>query len=168
MQLSGSDFHAPQALLQQTQNQTNPSQFPKELTPEEKKEVQDLKKRDAEVRRHEQAHKAAAGQHAVSGPNYEYTRGPDGKQYAVGGSVQLDTSEASTPEATIRKAQTIKRAALAPAEPSSADKSIASEASRMEAKARQELMAQKQEESQLYNRDGEKSKNGSSVLDVIV
>lgn len=66
--------------------------------------------RDREVRAHEQAHMAAAG---------AYSRGgPDNRQYAVGGEVQIDTSAVSgDPEATIRKAQTVRRAANAPATP---------------------------------------------------
>ena len=51
---------------------------------------------------------AAAGAHSRGGPSYEYQRGPDNRQYAVGGEVQIDTSAVSgDPEATIRKAQTV-------------------------------------------------------------
>ena len=104
------------------------------------KELQQLKERDREVRRHEQAHVAAAGTHAIGGPHYELKRGPDGKQYAVGGHVNIDTSRVpGDPEATLRKAQTIRRAALAPAEPSSQDRRVASKASTMALEARQEI-----------------------------
>ncbi|MGD8781495.1 MAG: putative metalloprotease CJM1_0395 family protein [Ignavibacteria bacterium] len=47
------------------------------------------------------------------------------------------------PEATIKKAQQIRRAALAPSEPSSQDRSVANQAAAMEAKARAELMEEK-------------------------
>ncbi|HCV24492.1 MAG TPA: catalase [Candidatus Latescibacteria bacterium] len=120
-----------------------------ELTDEEKAEVDELKDRDREVRQHEQAHMAAAGPYAKGGPSYEYTRGPDGKRYAVGGEVQIDTSKESDPEATIRKAQQIYRAALAPAEPSSQDRSVASQAKKMEMEARSELREQQDEEGTL-------------------
>lgn len=110
------------------------------LTDDEQREVERLQARDREVRQHEQAHVAAAGSLYRGGPSYEYQRGPDGRQYAVGGSVQIDTSPVpNDPEATIAKAQQIRRAALAPAEPSGADRSVAAKANRMEAEARQEL-----------------------------
>ncbi|NRA58083.1 MAG: hypothetical protein HRU13_08245, partial [Phycisphaerales bacterium] len=44
-----------------------------------------------------------------------------------------------TPEETVQKAQAIRRAALAPADPSSTDRSVAAKASRMEAAARQAI-----------------------------
>ncbi len=115
-----------------------------ELTQEEQKIVEQLKARDREVKAHERAHQAAAGGLARGGPSYTYTTGPDGKRYAVGGEVQIDTSPVpDNPEATIRKAQTIRRAATAPAEPSAQDRSVAAAASKMEAQARQELAQEK-------------------------
>ena len=117
-----------------------------ELTDEERGEVDELKARDREVRQHEQAHMAAAGPHASGGPSFEYTRGPDGKRYAVGGEVQIDTSRESEPEATIRKAQQIYRAALAPADPSAQDRHVASSAKKMEMAARQELAKENSEQ----------------------
>lgn len=110
-----------------------------ELSPEEQQEVEELKRRDQEVRTHEHAHVAAGGQHVRGGISYEYQTGPDGKRYAVGGEVSIDTSPESDPEDTIRKAQTIRQAALAPAEPSAQDRRAASAAAQMEMKARQEM-----------------------------
>lgn len=119
----------------------------RELTPEEEQTLAELKRTDREVRRHEQAHKAAAGPYAQGGPVYRYMTGPDGRQYAVGGEVRLDTSEVKgNPEATIRKAQTIRRAALAPRDPSSKDRRVAAEARQMETEARRELAKQKRNE----------------------
>jgi len=92
------------------------------------------------VRRHEQAHKAAAGPHAHGGPRYELVSGPDGRLYAVSGSVEIDTSPVpDDPEATLRKMRQVRRAALAPAEPSAEDRAVAAAASREEAAARAEL-----------------------------
>lgn len=123
----------------------------KGLTAEEEEEVKELKKRDAEVRQHEYAHLAAAGPHALGGPTYEFTTGPDGQRYAIGGEVQIDTSPVpNDPAATIEKAKTVKRAALAPAEPSAQDRRVAAQASQMEAKARQELAAQAAETQATY------------------
>ncbi len=99
------------------------------LTEEEKAEVTELKARDQEVRTHEQAHIAAGGQHVKGGASYSYQSGADGKQYAVGGEVSIDTSSVSgDPDATIRKMQTVRAAAMAPAEPSGQDRTVASQA----------------------------------------
>jgi hypothetical protein len=116
-----------------------------ELTEEQQKEVDELKARDKEVRAHEQAH-MTSGAPYTSAPKYEYTTGPDNQQYATGGSVDIDTSEESTPEKTLQKAQVIKRSAQAPAEPSSQDKKVAAEAAQMERQARAEIAEQKQTE----------------------
>jgi hypothetical protein len=117
-----------------------------ELTQEEADEVQKLKERDREVRTHEQAHVAAGGQYVRGGIKYEYQRGPDGRNYAVGGHVNIDVSEAETPEATITKMQQVKRAALAPAEPSGADRSVAAAAAQKEQQARTEILENRQKE----------------------
>jgi hypothetical protein len=114
-----------------------------ELNTEEKRELEKLKARDREVRAHEAAHKAAAGNLARGGAQFELESGPDGRRYAVGGEVSIDTGKVSgDPQATIEKARTVRRAANAPAQPSSQDRAVAAQASRMEAEARQELTAQ--------------------------
>ncbi len=121
------------------EKQQNPAQAgpsANQLTPEEQKEVEALQQRDREVRAHEQTHKAQLGAYAAGGPYYEFQTGPDYKRYAVGGSVAVDTSAESTPERTIQKAQTIKRAATAVSNPSSADKAVAASAQQMEQEAR--------------------------------
>lgn len=115
-----------------------------ELTEEEKREVEEFEKKDREVRRHEQAHQAVAGQYARGGPSFEYETGPDGKQYAVGGEVSIDTSEvAGDPQATIQKMQVVRRAALAPANPSAKDRQVAAKAAQTEAEAWAELSRRK-------------------------
>lgn len=116
----------------------------KVLTEEEQKQVEELKARDTEVRAHEQAHIAAGGSYVRGGARYDYQTGPDGKKYAVGGEVSIDTSAVEgDPQATINKAQVILKAALAPAEPSGQDKAVASQARQMMASARKELMSEK-------------------------
>jgi hypothetical protein len=110
------------------------------LEPQERRELEELKQRDREVRAHEAAHQAAAGGHAQGGASFSYQRGPDGRLYAVGGEVSIDTSKvAGDPEATLRKAQEVQRAAMAPAEPSSQDRQVAAEAAAMAMQARMEL-----------------------------
>ena len=101
-------------------------------------EVKILAARDREVRAHEQAHVAAGGQFAGA-PVYKFERGPNGVNYAVGGEVSISTSKEADPAATLRKAQIIRRAALAPAEPSPQDRQVAAMATRLEAEARNEI-----------------------------
>lgn len=111
-------------------------------TPAEKELIEELKARDREVRSHEAAHKAAAGALARGGPSYTYQRGPDGAHYAVGGEVQIDLSAIpGDPQATLRKAEQIRAAALAPAQPSSQDYAVAARATQMAAEAQRELNA---------------------------
>jgi hypothetical protein len=110
-----------------------------DLSPEALALIAKLKARDTEVRQHEQAHLAAAGGLAVSGASFTYQRGPNGVNYAVGGEVRIDTSPGSTPEETIARARTIVAAALAPAEPSGADRAVAAQAQQLEQQARAEL-----------------------------
>ncbi len=134
--------------------ETKPNGQP--LTEEEQKQLDELKQRDREVRQHEQAHKAAAGPYARGGPTYEFQTGPDGKKYAVGGSVQIDTSEVpGNPQATIQKMQVIRRAASAPAQPSAQDRAVAAEATRKAQKARQELQKQQAQEARATNGSAE-------------
>lgn len=102
--------------------------------------IQQLQARDREVRQHEQAHMAAAGGLLRSGPTYNYIIGPDGKRYAVGGGVDIDTSEVrDDPEGNAEKGERIQAAALAPAEPSGADLSIAAIGARMQQRALAEI-----------------------------
>lgn len=110
-----------------------------ELTPEQQAQIDKLKATDTKVRQHEQAHLAAAGGLATSGPTYTYQRGPNGVNYAVGGEVNIDTSPGATPQETIAKAQRIQAAALAPADPSGQDRSVAARAGQMERDARAQL-----------------------------
>ncbi|BCU07007.1 hypothetical protein Atep_16840 [Allochromatium tepidum] len=110
------------------------------LSDEDLRVVEQLKQRDSEVRAHEQAHVTAGGGHITSGPSYSYQTGPDGKRYAIGGEVGIDTSmKAGDPEGNLEKARAIIRAAMAPAEPSSQDVRVAASARAMETRAQQEI-----------------------------
>lgn len=126
-------------------NTTETTPTGKELSKEELAALTKLQKRDKEVRAHEQAHMAAAGKYSTGGPSFTYQKGPDGNSYAIGGEVGVDMSKESDPNATIQKMRAVKRAALAPASPSSVDRQVAAQASVKESQARKEL-AQEQEE----------------------
>jgi hypothetical protein len=118
------------------------------ISPEDQATLKQLKARDREVRQHEQAHLATAGGLAASGANYSYQRGPDGVNYAVGGEVRIDTSPGRTPEETLRRAEIIVAAALAPADPSGQDIAVAAQARKMALQARQEIARQQAQQAE--------------------
>ena len=96
-----------------------PPGAPQELETAARRAFESLRQRDQEVRLHEQAHLLAAGPYAKGAPSYTYQTGPDGQRYAVGGEVPIDLSPVpGNPQATLQKALTIRRAALAPTDPS--------------------------------------------------
>lgn len=117
------------------------------LTPEQQAQVSSLRKRDAEVRRHESAHASAGGPYAGAA-SFEYQRGPDGRLYAIGGEVKIDVTPAGSPEATIQKMEVIKRAALAPADPSSQDRAVAAAAEQIKQQAQAEQRDNEAEETE--------------------
>ncbi len=105
----------------------------------ELRQIQKLAERDREVKAHEQAH-VSVGAQFTGAMSLNYERGPDGKNYAVAGEVSIDTSKvANDPQATQHKAQTIRAAALAPADPSSQDRRVAAQANQMVVEARAEI-----------------------------
>ncbi len=128
------------ANAQQTQRDQAADAREKQQLLQQQREIKTLSARDREVRAHEQAHAAVGGQYAGA-PTYDFERGPDGVRYAVGGEVSIDAGKAATPEETLRKAQIVRRAALAPAEPSPQDRRVAAQASRMESEARADIAA---------------------------
>lgn len=95
---------------------------------------------ERQVTAHEQAHKAVAGQFA--GPiSYDYVTGPDGRKYIVGGDVPIYAPEGRSPEETVQIMERVKRAALAPADPSAQDVSVAAQAAQIQMAARAEISA---------------------------
>jgi len=134
----------------------------------EQQEISELKARDAEVRAHEQAHASIGGQYAGS-PSYDFDTGPDGQKYAVGGEVPIDVSEvANDPQATIQKMQQVKAAALAPAEPSGADRTIAAEAGRKILEARADLVSEHQGQLAQAGQDQSEVSTTTANADAIV
>jgi len=125
--------------------QSRTRRVPAGFTTQQQALISELAATDRHVRAHEQAHLAAAGPFATSGASYSIVTGPDGKQYAVGGEVSLDTSPVSgDPKATIQKARVIEAAANAPSDPSSQDRAVAAAAAAMEQAAELELAKSQQ------------------------
>ena len=100
--------------------------------------VQRLRITEQKVKAHEIAHKVAAGE-LGGAPKYKYKKGPDGRMYIVGGEVPIKIMKGKDPEETIEIARKVKRAALAPADPSPQDRAVAAKAVAMEMEAKLEL-----------------------------
>ncbi|RKX72937.1 MAG: hypothetical protein DRP87_19800 [Spirochaetes bacterium] len=113
-----------------------------------------LRTLDRRVRTHEQLHMALLNGFAKGPPSYTYTIGPDGRLYATGGSIEVDLRAVpGDPEATMRKARMIRRAALAPGSPSPQDRRVAAEAYRLEMEARREMARQEEELGEMATRE---------------
>lgn len=99
-----------------------------ELSRDEERQVEAMERTDREVRAHEQAHVAAGGSLAGA-VQFEYQTGPDGGRYAVSGEVSIRYAPSGDdPREAIRQAEQVRRAALAPADPSPTDRSVARKA----------------------------------------
>jgi hypothetical protein len=110
------------------------------ISEQDVQQLRQLKTRDQVVRAHEAAHLAAGSGIVVGAASYSFQRGPDGVQYAIGGEVTIDTSKvAGDPNATLQKAQQIQAAALAPAQPSAQDRTVAARAAQMAIEAKAEI-----------------------------
>ncbi|MCX7823196.1 MAG: hypothetical protein N2260_07130 [Syntrophobacterales bacterium] len=136
----------------------------KNLTEEERRQVEKLKQRDQEVRTHERAHIAAGGKYVRGGASFQYERGPDGRLYAIGGEVSIDVSPVpNNPSATIKKMETVIRAALAPSQPSGQDYQVAARAQMEISKAQMELLHKRGKET--YSSFGRRapSSGGSDI-----
>ena len=110
--------------------------------------IRELAARDREVRAHEQAHQSVGGQYAGA-MELTYRQGPDGRRYAVGGEVSIDVSKVpGDPEATLEKAEQVRRAALAPADPSTQDRQVAALATQITVEAQSELRQLERQEAE--------------------
>ena len=116
----------------------------RQLTPGQEEQLLRLQRVDQDVRAHEAAHMAAGGSLAGAA-SYTYVYGPDGRQYAVGGEVSIDTSPARSPSADIAKGEQIVRAALAPADPSPQDYRVAAVGEQLASQGRLEVAAEQRQ-----------------------
>lgn len=146
----------------ETEEKAQNRQTPQQLTEEEKHLLDALKARDREVRAHEAAHRAVGGQYVRGGISYSYQHGPDGNPYAIGGEVSIDASSVpGDPRATVEKAEQVKRAALAPVDPSAQDQAVAAHAVQMASQARSEIQQQRGEALQ-HGSDGDEENDESA------
>ncbi|MDP8209077.1 MAG: putative metalloprotease CJM1_0395 family protein [Candidatus Electryonea clarkiae] len=136
-----------------------------DLSDEEDKKVRELQKRDQEVRQHEQAHLAAAGHLANGGTQLEYVNGPDGRQYASGGHVNISIGGGNTPEERLQNAQQAERAALAPTNPSAQDRKVASAARKKANESQKEISDEKAKD--LENTSSSAKQEINNINDVV-
>jgi hypothetical protein len=114
------------------------ARLPDELSAAERAAVERLRQRDGQVRQEESAHAAVAGD--LAGPiEYVCQRGPDGRQYAVGGAVGIEAIIASGDPAELEGVGArLAAAATAPTNPSAQDHATARLALRLYAEAGQD------------------------------
>lgn len=125
--------------------------------------IAQLARRDRDVREHEAAHQAAGG-NLVGAARLDYQVGPDGHAYAVGGEVSVDVSAVSgDPAATIAKMERVRAAALAPADPSSQDVAVASEAEAIAADAQRQLAEQQRQAAAMAKARGSYQPSSATV-----
>lgn len=113
-----------------------------ELSEADIKNVRELAAVDREVRAHEAAH-AAVGGNLAGTPSFRFITGPDGQRYAVGGEVPIELQQSKDPQVTLRNAEQVHAAALAPAQPSGQDLQVAAAASQVIANAQLQIAAQR-------------------------
>lgn len=137
--------------------------FDNDLSTVELDIIRELRARDQEVRAHEAAHASVGGQYAGA-PSYSFETGPNGVRYAVGGEVPISLpSSGGDPQQTIRAAEQVRRAALAPANPSGQDRSIASRATLVASSARVELAEQREGERRLASAERNEAKTENDL-----
>jgi|MDSW01.1.fsa_nt_gb hypothetical protein len=108
-----------------------------EMTLEEANQLKRMESKADKVVAHESAHALVGGTLMLGGPAYQYEVAPNGETYEVSGQSRIDMSPvAGNPQATVAKMQQVKRAALAPLNPSGADRVVASQADQLENRAR--------------------------------
>ena len=88
---------------------------------EEQRVIGKLQIRDREVKVHEMAHGTDPNLIKIGAAQFDYTIGPDGRAYATGGKVTLSTGNPSSPEDALAKAESLKKASMAPGAPSPQD-----------------------------------------------
>ena len=108
-----------------------------ELSETDRVLLEKLRARDAMVRWHEAAHMLVAGGQADGLVQYTYQTGPDGRPYAIGGSVKISIiSSPTSAEDAANQADTARRAAMANGTMSLQDMLVAMRAAELSAASR--------------------------------
>lgn len=128
-------------------------------------EIKRMKSWEDHVVAHERMHMLAGGG-AVGAPSYVYKMGPDGKMYITGGEVTLYVPKAATLEGSEVALQNLKKAALAPSDPSPKDMAAAAMATAIIDRVRSMIRQKQMKEAYEQSREHElslKKKNGDHV-----
>ncbi len=121
---------------------------------EEQKEIEKIRKNSRNVKLRELVYRAVVGNYVRNTVSFEYETGPDGIKYAVAGHTTIDTRPIiNNPEATIRKAQAIKKTKI--------DRAVAVEVEKMEREAIMELKEEQRKESD----DATKASNTENTIE---
>jgi hypothetical protein len=132
---------------------------------QDQQQIRELSARDREVRAHEQAHASVGGKYAGAA-SFTFARGPDGVSYAVGGEVPIVIPAlGDDPALTLAAAEQVKRAALAPADPSAQDRSVASAASRLAVDARANIAQRQAEEQAQASAEAKQARREEQLLE---
>lgn len=155
------------ATARPNQDESGPNQSRQDKQSQEKSEqelaiIRDLSARDREVRAHEQAHASVGGQYAGAA-SFTFQRGPNGVSYAVGGEVSISAPSGGDAQSRLQAAEQIKRAALAPANPSAQDRQVAAQAAQTATQARAEIATQSSEERGALSSDEESISESEEV-----
>jgi hypothetical protein len=140
------DSKAPENNVSASSNQNQPEQDQQsqEKSQQEQAIIRELSARDREVRAHEQAHASVGGQY-TGAVSLTYQRGPNGVSYAVSGEVPISALSSGDAQSRLQAAEQIKRAALAPANPSAQDRQVAAQATQTATQARAEIATESAE-----------------------
>jgi hypothetical protein len=106
---------------------------------EEQRIIGKLQVRDREVKAHEMSHGTDPNLIKIGAAQFDYTIGPDGRAYATGGKVTLSTGNPSSPEDALAKAESLKKASMAPGAPSPQDFQALNAAIAMEVEAQNNI-----------------------------
>ena len=131
--------------------------YGEQMSAEQKKQIAEMKAVEQKVKAHEQAHRSVGGKFS-GGISYDFQKGPDGQQYIVGGEVPIQMPRSDNPEETIQAMEQVRRAALAPANPSSQDMQVASKASQAILEAQSELKSKENKEADEQYQEDKRNK----------
>lgn len=117
-----------------------PHTAPREVDAEAVRELRQLQRSDRQVRLQENVQRQMGAELVRGGAEYTFVEGPDGRRYAVSASSEFKLPDANTePRQAAHDAAQIRRAVLASARSSPADRALAARAASLEARARAEI-----------------------------
>lgn len=127
------------------------------------KDIQRSRDWEAKVIQHERAHMQAGGEFAGAA-SYVYVKGADGRTYITGGEVSMKVPAGGDLEKLKYALERVKRAAMAPADPSPQDTKTAAMASAKQAAVNQEIT--KKRATEAYEKKKQEDPELAKVIEV--